>query len=103
MAGGVALGAGLALAAAAMAEPSVFPTGVTRYDPSQTYNSFVVFGAPDGKTHLIDMGGHEVHSWSKSGFPAYVIDPALTGGERGHVLVDTATTDLPGAGVVPKR
>jgi hypothetical protein len=101
LAASAVLGAGLALAGAALAEPSVFPTGVTRYDPSQTYNSYVVFGAPDGKTHLIDMDGHDVHTWPKSGFPAYVIDPALAGGVRGHVLVDTATTDLPGAGVVP--
>ncbi len=85
----------------AQAEPSVFPTGVTRYDPAQTYNSYIIFDSPDGQTHLIDMDGHEVHHWDKPGFPAYLIDPAVNGGLRGHVLVQLESTDQAGAGVVP--
>jgi hypothetical protein len=85
----------------ASAEPGVFPTGTTHYEPALAYNSYVIFDAPDNRTHLIDMDGHEVHSWDKPGFPAYMIDPALNGGTRGHVLVQLASTDQAGAGVVP--
>ena len=34
----------LLTAGAASANPSVYPTGVTRYDPARAYNSYVVFG-----------------------------------------------------------
>ena len=85
----------------ARAEPSVFPTGTTIYDPKLAYSSFVVFGGPDHKTHLIDMDGHEVHSWNYAGFPSEILDPAVTRGAKGHVLVQLATDERPGAGVVP--
>ncbi len=87
--------------AAAQAEPSVFPTGVTRYDPKLAYNSYVIFAAPDHKTHLIDMDGNEVHRWDYAGFPSLLLDPALTNGARGHVLVQLSTDERQGAGVVP--
>ena len=48
--------------ATVQAAPSVYPTGVTRYDPAKAYNVFVLFsGAPPGddKTYLIDMDGNE--------------------------------------------
>ena len=31
---------------AASANPRVFPTGTTIYDPQKAYNSFVLFGSP---------------------------------------------------------
>ncbi|MGI0492478.1 aryl-sulfate sulfotransferase [Alkalinema pantanalense CENA528] len=71
----------------AIALPSVFPTGTTIYDPARAYNSYVLFSAPDGNTHLIDMDGNEVHRWEKFGFPPQILDPAQTGGEKGHLLV----------------
>ncbi|MBW7900669.1 MAG: aryl-sulfate sulfotransferase [Rhodocyclaceae bacterium] len=82
----------LALSAAlfssvAIAAPSVFPTGVTVYNPAKAHNTYVIFSAPDQKTRLIDMNGNVVRSWDKVGFPAAVIDPQLTGGKRGHVFV----------------
>lgn len=77
----------------AIAEPSIFPTGVTRYDPTRTYNSYIAFGAPDGKSHLIDMDGNEVHSWPKLGFPTLILDPRLAHGERGHILLQTGQID----------
>ena len=47
--------AGFALLAAltgiALSSPRVYPTGVTIYDPSRAYNSFVAFSA-------LDEGGH---------------------------------------------
>lgn len=85
------------------AEPSVFPTGVTRYDPQRAYNEYVLFSAADGVTHLIDMDGNDVHTWSKRGVPSVLIDPALIGGNTGHVLVQlsqttgSATSTVPGA------
>ncbi|MDR3510577.1 MAG: aryl-sulfate sulfotransferase [Caulobacteraceae bacterium] len=96
--------AGLAaasLAAAAVAEPSAYPTGVTRYDPAQAYNGFVLFAGPDQKTHLIDMDGHEVHTWDHQGFPSVLLDPALAGGDKGHVLVQLEAGASKGTGAVP--
>lgn len=77
--------------ASVRAEPSIFPTGVTRYDPTRAYNSFILFRGADDVTHLIDMNGNEVHRWDYPGFPSGIIDPALTGGKRGHVLVELST------------
>ena len=69
------------------AEPSIYPTGVTRYDPGKAYNVFVLFSGADLKTHLIDMDGIEVHRWDHNGFPSGLLDPALIGGKRGHVML----------------
>jgi hypothetical protein len=73
----------------AIAGPSVYPTGVTIYNPQKAYNGYVVFSAPDGKTHMIDMNGNEVHRWDYYAFPAELIDPAKNGGKRGHLVVQT--------------
>ncbi|WP_277964019.1 aryl-sulfate sulfotransferase [Pseudomonas sp. RIT-To-2] len=75
------------LACAAHAAPSVYPTGVTRYDPAKAYNQYVIFAGADKQTHLIDMDGNEVKNWPYNGFPSAIIDPKLVGGERGHVLL----------------
>jgi hypothetical protein len=85
----------------AMANPSIFPTGVTTYDPAKAYNSYVIFSAPDEKTHLIDMDGKEVKRWEYQGFPSELLDPAVTGGKRGHVLVQLEADKGPGLGTVP--
>jgi len=85
----------------AVAEPSVFPTGVTRYDPAQAYNSFIVFAGPDKKTHLIDMDGHEVHVWPYQGFPSLYLDPALADGQKGHVLLQLQAGDTKQTSAVP--
>jgi hypothetical protein len=72
------LSAALALNTA-WAEPSVYPTGVTRYDPAKAYGTFILFSGGDDKTHLVDMDGREVHRWNYPGFPSGILDPALTG------------------------
>jgi hypothetical protein len=72
----------------AIAGPSVYPTGVTIYNPQKAYNGYVVFSAPDGKTHMIDMNGNEVHRWDYYAFPAELIDPAKNGGKRGPGCAD---------------
>jgi hypothetical protein len=69
-----------------LGSPSVFPTGVTLYDPARAYNGYMIFGGADGKTHLIDMDGNDVHQWLHVGLPSVLLDPQLTGGERGHGL-----------------
>ena len=80
----------LAAAGIANAEPSVFPTGVTRYDTAKAYGTYVLFCGADNLTHLIDMDGNEVHRWVEKGLPSVALDPALVGGQKGHVLVQTS-------------
>ncbi len=68
---------------------------MTRYDPQKAFNQYVIFSGADRKTHLIDMNGNEVKRWDYPGFPAAVIDPALNGGKRGHVLLQLADLAAP--------
>lgn len=81
----------MALLAAAVersaAGPSVYPTGVTFYEPDRAYNGYVLFDGRDERSYLIDMNGNDVHTWPHSGFPVEMIDPALNQGRRGHVLL----------------
>lgn len=96
-----ALLASAVFASVTQAAPSVYPTGVTRYDPAKAYNQYVIFAGADKQTHLIDMDGNEVKSWPHNGFPSAIIDPRLVGGERGHVLLqlsDKAPGPLGAAG-----
>lgn len=96
-----ALLASAVFASVAQAAPSVYPTGVTRYDPAKAYNQYVIFAGADKQTHLIDMDGNEVKSWPHNGFPSAIINPRLVGGERGHVLLqlsDKAPGPLGAAG-----
>ena len=44
----------------AIAGPSVFPTGTTRYDPTKAFNSYVLFTGGDNIAHLIDLDGNSV-------------------------------------------
>ncbi len=72
---------------------SVFPTGVTLYDPSRAWNGYVLFGSPDGTSHLIDMNGNEVHAWPFLGFPSELLAPDRAHGEKGHILVQLSSTE----------
>ncbi len=89
----------------AAAAPSVYPTGVTRYDPTTAYNTDVLFTGADNKTYLIDMNGHVLHSWDYMGFPAKMLDPALAGGAKGVVGVQLSSVPVTKSsadiGVVP--
>ena len=96
----------LALAAwssLARAEPSVYPTGTTIYDPARAYNSFVLFTGGDDITRLIDLNGKVVHDWKYGGQPTVLIDPALIGGARGHVFVTLESEQGKGTDLVPGR
>lgn len=86
-------------AATAPASPRIYPTGVTIYDPSRAFNSFICFSAPDGATHLIDMDGNEVHRWPHVGLPGAVIDPKLVDGKLGHVLLQLSDGADPRGGI----
>jgi hypothetical protein len=85
------------------AEPSVYPTGVTRYDPAKAYNGYVLFSGADRITRLIDLNGNVIHEWKYPGFPSVFLDPKLAGGGRGHVLVTLESIDATGTGLVPGR
>lgn len=86
----VPLALSCAATAQALAGPSVYPTGVTIFDPSKAYNCDVLFSAPDGRTYLINMNGDVLHTWNRSGFPARMLNPALTGGVKGEIGVQTS-------------
>ncbi|WLV24636.1 arylsulfotransferase family protein [Aciduricibacillus chroicocephali] len=62
-------------------------SGLIYADQDKAYQSLISFSALDGKTHLINMEGQQVHQWDYQGLPGDVIDPNLIGGKRGHVLV----------------
>jgi hypothetical protein len=91
----------LVAAALVFAYPRVFPTGVTLYDPARAFNTFVFFATQEdgpGQSFLIDMNGNEVHHWTRGGIPPVLLDPAVTGGERGHVLLQLSAIDPPPGG-----
>jgi hypothetical protein len=46
-----------------MTYPSIYPTGVTIYDPSQCWNGYTIFQAKELGALLIDMNGTEVKLW----------------------------------------
>jgi hypothetical protein len=73
--------------------PSVFPAGVTIYDPDRAENCYVIFDGADGATHIIDMAGNEVKTWPHKGVPSEIIDPDLIGGKKGHVFVGIRSDD----------
>lgn len=98
----LATGAVLVVAAGAVfAVPSIYPTGTTRYDPAKAYNSFVLFSAGDNIARLIDLNGNSVHEWKDAGAFSTAIDPALVGGQRGHVLLTLSTIEGKGTDLVP--
>ena len=85
----------------AMAGPSVFPTGTTRYDPTKAFNSYVLFTGGDNIAHLIDLDGNSVHEWKDAAGHSTLIDPDLIAGKRGHVFVTLSTIEGKGTDLVP--
>lgn len=74
---------------AALAAPTVYPTGTTIYDPDRTWNGYTVFVAPglDGAI-VVDMNGDTVKVWEGydggAGGPARVLP-------GGHVMAGGPT------------
>ena len=81
----------------------VYPTGVTVYDAQRAYNSYIIFSAPDNKTHLVDMNGKQVRTWDYIGFPSELLDPAVTGGKKGNVLVQYESLSGEGTSATPGK
>ena len=46
-----------------MGHPSVYPTGVTVYNPDKCWNGFTIFQAHEVGAVLMDMNGREVKVW----------------------------------------
>jgi hypothetical protein len=95
--------AALCAATTACAEPSVFPTGTTIYNPARAFNSYVLFAGGDGVSRLIDLDGNVVHEWKYGGQPAAFIDPTLIGGARGHIFATLESEEGKGTDLVPGR
>jgi hypothetical protein len=89
-----ALGLFVCAAGPVAAAPSVYPTGVTVYDPAKAYNSFVLFNGTDHRTYLIDMNGTVAHVWDRPGFPSKLVDPALLGGHKGVLGTQLSSISL---------
>ena len=78
------------------AYPSVYPTGVTRYDPEKAYNGYVLlplvanYGEKDDVNRLsepgrlIDMNGNVVHTWTVGSWQRYQLLP----GECNLMLIE---------------
>ncbi|WP_244613017.1 aryl-sulfate sulfotransferase [Methylosinus sp. Ce-a6] len=93
----------LAATVGATAEPSVYPTGTTIYDPARAYNSYVLFAGGDDVTRLVDLTGKVVREWKYTGQPAAFIDPALAGGARGHIFITLESEEGKGTDLTPGR
>ena len=68
----------VAAAAAVQAAPSVYPTGVTIYDPARTWNGYTVLSLLGTQAVIvIDMNGREVKRWTdynnSAGGPARIL------------------------------
>jgi len=46
-----------------MGHPTVYPTGVTIYDPERSWSGYTIFQAAGVGALLIDMNGREVQLW----------------------------------------
>lgn len=66
--------------------PSIFPTGVTRYDPGRAHGCYVLYDGRNADAFLIDMNGNVVNRWPYSGFPVEMIDPDLIDAARGRIF-----------------
>ena len=67
--------------------PTVFPKGVTIHETDKAHDCHVMYEGRGGESYLIDMAGDIVRQWPHTGFPAEMIDPAVNGGKKGHVLL----------------
>ncbi|MBG0811987.1 aryl-sulfate sulfotransferase [Methylosinus sp. H3A] len=87
----------------ASAEPSVYPTGTTIYDPARAYNSYVLFAGGDDVSRLVDLTGKVAREWKYTGQPVAFIDPALADGARGHIFVTLESVEGRGTDLTPGR
>ncbi|MBI5518898.1 MAG: aryl-sulfate sulfotransferase [Desulfovibrio sp.] len=68
-----------------MGHPTIYPTGVTIYNPEKAYNGFTVISAPDMGAILLNMNGAELRLWKDlHGFPNKIFP-------GGHIMGSTGT------------
>ena len=68
-----------------MTYPSVYPTGVTIYDPGRCWNGYTVFQAKEVGALLIDMNGGEVQLWKElHGMPNRILPGGLSHRQHGR-------------------
>jgi arylsulfotransferase ASST len=68
-----------------MGYPSVYPTGVTVYDPERAFGGYTLFQAPGQGALLIDMSGREVQLWQGlQGFPNKLLPGGQVFGSTGE-------------------
>lgn len=68
-----------------MGHPSVYPTGVTLYDPDKSWRGYTLFQAAGVGALLIDMSGREVQLWKGlQGFPNKLLPGGHVFGSTGE-------------------
>jgi arylsulfotransferase ASST len=68
-----------------MGYPTVYPTGVTVYDPERAFGGYTLFQAPGHGALLIDMSGREVQLWQGlQGFPNKLLPGGQVFGSTGE-------------------
>ena len=76
-----------------MGYPSVYPTGVTVYNPDKAWNGFTLLPTKSGAL-LIDMNGREVNRWAGlAGFPNKLLPGGSVFGSSGSRGGDAAYQD----------
>ena len=77
-----------------MGHPTVYPTGVTLYNPEKAYNGYTVMPVKEQGAMLIDMNGQEIKLWKGvHGFPNKI----FPGGYEDY-LKQREASRAPGAG-----
>ena len=68
-----------------MGHPTVYPTGVTLYNPEKSWNGVTIVSAPELGALLINMNGSELRLWKDvQGFPNKIFP-------GGHIMGSTGT------------
>ena len=67
-----------------MGHPTIYPTGVTLYNPEKAYNGYTVMPVKGQGAMLIDMNGQEIKLWKGvHGFPNKIFPGGYLLGSRG--------------------
>jgi hypothetical protein len=77
--------------------------GVTYCEPILAYNTAVLFTGADSVTRLINLHGASIQEWPLPGVPPRILDPRLTGGQKGNVGLQLSASDDPRGGIYANR
>lgn len=68
-----------------MGHPTIYPTGVTIYNPQKAYSGYTIYQAAGLGALLIDLNGREVQLWKGlSGFPNKILPGGYVMGSTGQ-------------------